>query len=136
MTRTELPRRVLVGPPKRMEVFDWCDGPREGVCTFAPPVGDVHFRLLGERPTSDGLDQRIFALSSLPDGTVERAASSHDVDDIVSGSGPPFLVIATENFETIDGQWSYPEEEPEDWFAWVTEREVEAAERPRGTGPL
>ncbi len=57
-------------------VFDWYDGPREGVCRLAVPAVEFCFRLLDERPVVDDLDDRLFRLDDLPAGSVERILSA------------------------------------------------------------
>src|SRR5436309_2873396 len=51
-------------------VFDWYDGPREGIVALDNPGYEFAFKLLAERPTEDGLDERLFSLASLPPGYV------------------------------------------------------------------
>ena len=52
-------------------VFDWYDGPRSGIVALDNPGHEYTFNLLAERPTEDGLDERLFSLSSLPPGYVD-----------------------------------------------------------------
>lgn len=70
---------LLRHPPAAWEtglaiVFDWYDGPREGLCRLTVPAVEFCFRLLAERPTADGLDDRLFTLEELPSGSVAEAA--------------------------------------------------------------
>jgi hypothetical protein len=53
-------------------VFDWYDGPREGVCALAQPQAEVAFELLEERANADHLDDRLFRVNELPAGSVDR----------------------------------------------------------------
>lgn len=53
-------------------VFDWYDGPREGVCALAEPACEFYFELLAERPTPDDLDDRLYRVSALPPGSVDE----------------------------------------------------------------
>jgi len=58
---------------KQVVVFDWYDGPREGICELEVPKVCFSFELLAERTTKDDLDDRIFRLSILPSDAVQRA---------------------------------------------------------------
>lgn len=51
-------------------VLDWYDGPREGLCSLRFPRAEFYFKTLAERPTEDGLDDRIFSIAAIPEGTV------------------------------------------------------------------
>jgi hypothetical protein len=55
---------------RQVVVFDWFDGPREGVAWMAKPDCEFFFELLDEQSTADDLDDRWFRLSELPKGTV------------------------------------------------------------------
>lgn len=57
-------------------VFDWYDGPREGICRLLHPQVEFHFQLLAERPTRDGLDDRLFGVTVLPEGSIGTLASA------------------------------------------------------------
>lgn len=57
-------------------VFDWFDGPREGVCSFSKPQGSFYFELLDERTSSEDADARLFILSQIPDDAVERIVAA------------------------------------------------------------
>jgi hypothetical protein len=52
-------------------VFDWFDGPREGVCALARPACEFAFDLLGERASVDALDDRLFRVDALATGSIE-----------------------------------------------------------------
>lgn len=56
----------------RVIAFDWYDGPREGVGSLTVPGGEFYFELLDERHNPEGLDDRLFRLSELPPGSVEK----------------------------------------------------------------
>jgi hypothetical protein len=57
-------------------VFDWYDGPREGICALAHPEVEFFFSLLDERENADDADDRLFRLSEIPQGSVKRAVQS------------------------------------------------------------
>lgn len=57
-------------------VLDWYDGPRSGLCRLTEPRVDLLFELLDERQTEDGLDDRLFSLSILAEGTFTAVLSS------------------------------------------------------------
>jgi hypothetical protein len=54
---------------RQVIVFDWFDGPREGVAWLAKPDCEFSFELLDEQSTPDDLDERSFRLRELPKGT-------------------------------------------------------------------
>jgi hypothetical protein len=58
--------------PDQVVVFDWFDGPREGVARMHNPPCEFFFGLLAERYTPDDLDDRLFGLSELPPGSVAK----------------------------------------------------------------
>ncbi len=57
-------------------VLDWYDGPRSGFARLKFPVVEIHFELLAERPTPNGLDDRLFAINILPEGTLAALLSA------------------------------------------------------------
>jgi len=72
-------------------VFDWYDGPRQGVCRLAAPAAEFFFDLLDERPTPDDLDDRLFRLSEIPPGSVEDILSA--LRDVGRPTGPVWTPI-------------------------------------------
>ena len=73
----QLQERLSAIPPRewitnQAVIFDWYDGPRSGACRLANPEGEFLFDLLDERHNPDGLDDRLFRLREIPDGTMER----------------------------------------------------------------
>ena len=68
-------------------VFDWYDGPKHGVCALAVPAIEFVFDLLAERYNADGIDDRLFRLRILPDGSVKKILSS------VSALGSPSSAV-------------------------------------------
>jgi hypothetical protein len=63
--------------------LDWYDGPRAGLCRLRTPSLEFAFEVLAERPTVDGMDERLFSLSLLPEGATSR------VIDALAFAGPP-----------------------------------------------
>ena len=64
-------------PPKdwvvdQVVVLDWYDGPRHGVARLAKPECEFAFDVLNERHNPDGLDLRLFRVSELPTGSLNK----------------------------------------------------------------
>jgi len=79
-------------PPKhwvvdQVVVFDWFDGPRQGVGRLAKPACEFAFELLAERHNPDGLDDRLFRISELPQGSVTQ------ILDAIHSLGSPANVV-------------------------------------------
>lgn len=53
-------------------VFDWYDGPRAGVARMRRPECEFAFELLAERYNPEGLDDRLFRVYELPQGSVRQ----------------------------------------------------------------
>jgi hypothetical protein len=130
-------------------VFDWYDGPREGVCALAEPACEFYFELLDERPSADDLDDRLFRLSAVPAGTTDRLldglrdlggpagpvwvplwrfdgdAARQRADQLVESAQasrrPSSLVIATRDMTQFLGCWTLtrPIEPVTDWFSYL-----------------
>jgi hypothetical protein len=114
-------------------VFDWYDGPREGVCSLVSPEGEFLFELLAERPNDEDLDDRLFLVWELPPGTVdtlvqnlrvlgeptqlvwvpvwrfanrdERIHAEASVQTIRGAAKAPSVVIATRDMERFLDCW-------------------------------
>lgn len=127
-------------------VLDWYDGPRQGLCALAEPPCQFHFELLDERPTEDDLDDRLFRLSELPAGSIERAMSilavlghpsrpvwaptwdfprpeaqdqaERELSVVLDARRPTRLVIRTSNMIAFRGCWLVARDDPgaADWF--------------------
>jgi hypothetical protein len=128
-------------------IFDWYDGPREGVCALSRPCVEFAFELLDERSNPDDLDDRLFRLKEMPAGSVdgivaavtkleppdkvvwvpvwtfpnelEQKQTERRVQEILSRAQATPLVIATRDMEHFLGCWQI---EPSsngvrDWFA-------------------
>lgn len=67
---TEYPAECWVAD--QSVVLDWYDGPRAGLCRLRTPRIEFVFDLLAERATPDGLDDRLFSIGIVPNGTVTR----------------------------------------------------------------
>ncbi|MCI0682881.1 MAG: hypothetical protein L0Y71_12330 [Gemmataceae bacterium] len=132
---------------KQAIVFDWHDGPREGLCALGHPEAEFLFELLDERHNPDDLDDRLFRLRQVPAGTVARALSvlsvlggpTHCVwvpvwrftdpaqqreaekflEDLQVKSSPLDVVIASRDLEHFQGCWRTENANGEavDWFA-------------------
>lgn len=87
---TELPLTSLAAHDwvvHQVIIFDWFDGPRQGVARMAKPECEFAFELLAERHNPDDLDDRLFRVSSLPAGSVTR------VLDAIRSLGSPTNVV-------------------------------------------
>lgn len=130
-------------------IFDWYDGPREGVCCLSQPGGEFYFELLDERMDPDGLDDRLLRLSELPAGSVAETQSvledlggpthcywvpiwkfssdaarergERQVQAVRAARRPTDLVIWTPDMEQFLGLWTVARTEPDrkDWFAFL-----------------
>ena len=127
-------------------VFDWFDGPRQGVARMAKPECEFAFELLAERHNPDGLDDRLFRVSELPAGSLarildviqrlgspanavwvpvwkfssedERLQADHEIDHILSQQKSTRLVIHSRDMTTFLGCWQDDRVggEVQDWF--------------------
>jgi hypothetical protein len=128
-------------------VFDWFDGPRQGLARLSKPEGEFVFELLAERPTADDLDDRLFRISELPAGSVdkilgvlrplgspsnviwtpvwkfasdeERVLADQAIDRILSQQRETDLLIYTRDLITFRGCWQDERAngQAQDWFA-------------------
>src|ERR1017187_1348185 len=57
-------------------VFDWDDGPRQGLCVLAEPAAEFVFELVAEERNPEGLDMRIVRLKELPPNSVAQLTSA------------------------------------------------------------
>lgn len=132
---------------QQVVVFDWHDGPRQGVCALATPECEFVFDLVAERFNPDGLDDRLFRLREIPKGTIARIlslvsplgppaipvwapvwsfpnASEKDsadkaIDEILNSSRHTNILVRTHDMKAFLGCWEIDEISPEgtDWFA-------------------
>ena len=143
-------------------IFDWYDGPREGICSLSRPGVEFYFELLDERFNPDGLDDRLLRLSELPSGSVAETQSvlsvlgspthcywvpiwrfpdeaarergERQVQAVRAARRPTDLVICTQDMEHFLGLWTVPRTEPDrkDWFAFLGIPAVDSADSPHG----
>jgi len=85
---------------RQVIVFDWSDGPIEGVCELATPFSCFHFRLFAQREMQDDTDSRLFKLSELPLGMMNR------ILNLLKVLGHPNKIVWTPrwSFKTIEQQ--------------------------------
>lgn len=132
---------------RQVVVFDWFDGPRQGVASLVKPDCEFFFELLAERRTPDDLDDRLFRISSLPPGAVEQVLSAihslgmptntvwvpvwkfsgdeerqkadREIDQIVSKRTPTEIVVYTRDMITFLGCWRVDRNESQanNWFS-------------------
>jgi hypothetical protein len=97
-------------------IFDWYDGPRQGICRLAQPAVEFSFELIDERFSPDGPDDRLFRLSEIPAGSVEAVLSG--LQNLGHPTGPYWVPI-----------WRFPSEE-ERQGAEALVKQVQQARRP------
>ena len=110
-------------------IFDWCDGPIEGIARRRGGKACWYFKLFAERPETATLDDRLFAFWVIPDS--DSAILSEDfgeddqgghvwpvsgglgstkarsiVDELLSRPGSPNLIIRTSDFVDVLGAWN------------------------------
>jgi hypothetical protein len=132
---------------KQAIIFDWHDGPRQGICALAHPQAEFFFELLDERHNPDDLDDRVFRLREIPVGSVAKALgvlsilgqptyrvwipvwrfadtaaqreAERFLDDLQANSSPVELVFASRDLEHFQGCWRTEQGNGEavDWFA-------------------
>ena len=136
--RVALPQRCLFCAAPR---------PREGICALQAPAAEFFFDLLDERVNEDGLDDRLFRLSELPPGSMDKLLAAlavlggpahlvwvpmwkfpsqalqqqaeRCVGLIRDSARPTALVISTRDMEEFRGCWRVERSinERADWFA-------------------
>jgi hypothetical protein len=128
-------------------IWDWFDGPREGVCALRRPHAAFWFELLDERPTADDLDYRMFRVSEIAPDQVDaiqtllpelghaagpvwvpvwqfatdaaRQRAEVFIHTVQAHARPTATVIATRDMAHFLGCWEVPREQHPgaDWFA-------------------
>ena len=128
-------------------VFDWYDGPRQGIARLAKPECEFIFDLLAERPNADGLDDRLFRVSEIPPGSVsrvltairwlgnptnvvwvpvwkfdseeERIRADQEIDRILNQQRSTGLMISSRDLTTFLGCWQEAagNGQVQDWFS-------------------
>lgn len=110
-------------------IFDWRDGPLEGVLRRKGQSACWYFKLFAERIQMSGLDDRLFGLWAIPDpdssvlseefgdiregahiwpvsGGLGSAEARGIVDGILSTTpGKPHLMVRTPDFVEVLGVW-------------------------------
>jgi hypothetical protein len=142
---TPLPPQAWVAG--QVIVFDWFDGPRQGVARMARPECEFAFELVAERNNPDGLDDRLFRVSELPASSVtkvldairslgnpgsvvwvpvwkfgseeERLRADKEIDRILSRQKDTGLVIYSRDMATFLGCWQDDRgsDHVQDWFS-------------------
>lgn len=127
-------------------VFDWFDGPRQGVARMANPECEFAFELLAERHNPSGLDDRLFRVCELPPGSItkimdairslgspanavwvpvwkfnseeKRLQADQEINRILSQQKDTGLVIYSRDMITFLGCWHVDRArgEIQDWF--------------------
>ena len=57
--------------PRQSIVFDWSNGPKQGICALAYPQTEFEFKCIAEKYNPDGIDHRLYSLLELPSGSVD-----------------------------------------------------------------
>jgi hypothetical protein len=111
-------------------IFDWRDGPLEGILRWKSESSCWYFRLFAERLESSTLDDRLFGLWAIPDsdgsvlneefgddgdgpvvwpvsGGLGSVAARRIVDGLLSSrTGSPNLIVRIEDFVKDLGVWA------------------------------
>jgi hypothetical protein len=133
--------------PGQIIIFDWYDGPRQGIGRLAHPRCEFAFEMLAQRYNPDDLDDRLFRLSELPSGSVDEALDAirslggpanvlwvpvwrfeteekrrqadQRIDDILVKRRETAVVVYSRDMATFLGRWQAEagEEEAADWFS-------------------
>ena len=146
-------KKVLTAVPvdqwrtQQVIVFDWHDGPREGLCSLANPQAEFFFALLDERHNPDGLDDRLFRIREVSPGTVARTIkelrdlgapdsvvwvpvwrfpnvanaqrAERFLEELRTKAAPLSVVIASRDLERFQGCWDAGtvNQPASDWFS-------------------
>jgi hypothetical protein len=138
------PTAWIVG---QVVVFDWCDGPRQGIARMAEPKCEFAFELVSERDNPEDLDDRLYRVSDLPEGSVteildatralespvnvvwtpgwrfesdeERLQADQVIAGVLSQQKDTGLVIHSRDMVTFLGCWPADAgtDQKQDWFA-------------------
>jgi hypothetical protein len=130
-------------------VFDWNDGPRQGIATLAFPECEFVFELIEERFNPTGLDHRLFRLRELPVGSVrsvlglitqlgrpskpvwvpvwkfatevEKQEADRAIDVVLAEARATDLVVLSQDMEHFGGAWVVKEDQrgQTDWFGFL-----------------
>jgi hypothetical protein len=128
-------------------VMDWCDGPRRGLCALDKPGGEFIFEILDERVNEHGLDDRLFHLRELQNGSVAmvqsalrelgeparpvwvpvwkfsseaaRIKAERLIDQLEIAAQPTTLVVSTPDMMNFAGMWTVQGngQDVKDWFS-------------------
>ena len=86
--QTHLERALLSVAPvdwkvQQIIVFEWLDGPREGICEMEHPPCSFYFEILAEQRIAGAFVDRLFTVSEIRAGVVS------EVIDVFRSAGPP-----------------------------------------------
>jgi hypothetical protein len=142
-----LSRSANQGTARQVIVFDWYDGPREGVLALADPECAFVFELLAEKSNPDDLDDRLFTLSEIPavafehvlsalaplgtpsspiyvpiwkfPNTEQQRKAERAVDSVLASRRPPALVVHSRDMLRFLGRrrLDASPDEKRDWFS-------------------
>lgn len=118
-----------LGRPEVLVIFDWRDGPLEGILRRQGETASWYFKLFAEQLETSVLDDRLFALWEIPDSDsvtlckefgeigqgvhvwpVSGGLGSMEARRIVDGllsnrTGSPNLIVRTPDFAEMLGVW-------------------------------
>lgn len=138
-------RDLIESPSRRVVVFDWYDGPREGVFVLHASGTDFTFELLDERPREDDVDDRLFVIKELPRGSVDALVeelrcfgeptgvvwtprwtcpspaaiqrADEAVERLLAMSRPTSIIVRSDDMVHFSGAWQVPQLDVEgNWF--------------------
>lgn len=86
--QTSLEKALLSVAPadwkvQQIIVFEWLDGPREGICEMEHPPCSFYFEILAEQKIAGAFVDRLFTVSEIRAGVVS------EVIDVFRDAGPP-----------------------------------------------
>lgn len=86
--QTNLEKALLSAAPadwkvRQVIVFEWLDGPREGICEMEHPPCSFYFEILAEQKIAGAFVDRLFTVSEI------RAGAVSEVLEVFRSVGPP-----------------------------------------------
>ena len=127
-------------------VFDWFNGPKQGICALTTPLSEFEFKCIAEKHNPDGIDHRLYAVNELPIGSVDwvlgvikqlgspenkvwlpvwsfgskddNQRANSQIDQLLMKAEPSKLVVYSQDMVSILGCWAVEAlpENPEDLF--------------------
>ena len=128
-------------------IFDWFDGPRQGICALSVPECEFAFDCLAERYNPSGLDDRLYRLREVQKGTINTVVSrisalgsplssiwvpvwrfsserekelvDADIDELLENSRLTNVIVHSQDLSVFLGCWNLPQfpSDDTDWFS-------------------